>query len=277
MKKILNILSLLVLVAFVTGCSADDVDHPSKSGLPNLSEMKVNITVGEMNVVTFNLENTGCVPVWIFDENDVVAENGYTRTYLDDGTYTVQVRVYNHNGMSEGSITQEFVVKDNLAIYYLAGTGNKTWVMDAGTAGHIGCGESGSNGLGWWSAGPNEKAGSGMYDDMLTFGSDLSYNFNPGPDGMIYVNEGSGYKPEYNTGNGDYDAPADVINSTYKVERRGEFLYLVFPQNVHIGYIPNPEALADPSYKILTLSENEMELVVDNGDIAWHYRFIPKV
>jgi hypothetical protein len=43
-----------------------------------------------------------------------------------------------------------------------------------------------------------------------------------------------------------------------------------------ISYIPNPEAMSNPKYKILTLNANLMELAADNGGIAWHYRFKAK-
>ena len=57
------------------------------------------------------------------------------------------------------------------------------------TKGHLGCGPDAGNPAGWWSANPYEKEGFGMYDNELTFKPDGTYAFNPGADGLIYVNK----------------------------------------------------------------------------------------
>ena len=261
---------------FLASCSQKDKVSLSEAGLPLASDVNAYVSVDTANVVTFHTDAKGIVPLWYFSDEDFAAQNDYKRTFPMKGTYTIQVKAYNKNGISDGSVAKQFIVEKDLYALYLSGSGSKTWVWDKATAGHIGCGPSGTIGLSWWSCGPNEKAGTGMYDDELTFKNDNSYTFSPGKDGLIYVNAGSGYKTSYKTGSGDYDAPCDVINSTYSFEQVGSPVYLVFPANTIASYIPNPEALTTPKFKIINISRNLLEVAIDNGGIAWHYRFIPK-
>jgi len=184
--------------------------------------------------------------------------------------------------MSDGSKMVEFVVEhDYVAPYdpaedirFISGGSEKIWVMDKATKGHLGCGPSGSIGLEWWSANPFEKEGYSMYDNQLTFRSNGTFTFDP-VDGMIYVNAGSGYETSYKTAEEDYVAPAAVGEGTYSFEMEGDNTFIKFPAGSIIGYIPNPEALTNPIYKVITLTSSVMELVVDNGGIAWHFRYIP--
>ncbi|MCD7935469.1 MAG: hypothetical protein LUG98_01265 [Tannerellaceae bacterium] len=286
MKHILNgFVGFLGFCLLFAACSPDSVDHPSEADLPKVSELQINITVGNKNVVTFRIENQGVIPIWIFSEDGEISQvvgNDYSKTYAEAGVYTVEVKVYNSNGISEGSVTKDFTVNEDLSLeddpnaVIISGGSSKTWVWDMASPGHIGCGDSGTEGLNWWSAGPYEKADTGMTDDELTFTITGKYTFDPGPDGLIYVNEGSGYKPEYFTDNGDYDAPCDPMTVSYYFEEREDQLYLIFPKNTIVSYIPNVEALSNPEFRILTLTEDKLEFVVDNGGIAWHYQFIPK-
>lgn len=277
MKKIFRNISVgLLSLSLMVACAPEEPVTLSESGLPEVSDLNVSVSVAE-NVVTFHVDNKELVPVWRFSENDYVAQNDYKRSFTLPGKYTVEIKAMNKNGISEGSVTKEFTVESTPTLTFLAGNGSKTWVWDPSVAGHFGCGPSGGDGLGWWKAAAYDKAGTGMYDDQITFSTDLKYTYSPGADGKIYVNWESGYKAEYYQGNkNDYDAPATALNTTYSFEQSGTSVYIVFPANTMLSYIPNPQALTTPKYKILTLTENLLELTVDNGGIAWHYRFVPK-
>jgi hypothetical protein len=277
MKSIKNIMIWAIMpLMFLASCSQKDKVSLSEAGIPKIADINVSITVDSLNWVTFHIENKAIVPVWYFAEDDFFAQNDYKRKFDIPGTYSVDVKVYNKNGISDGSITKTFVIEKGPFVTYLTANSSKTWVWDHKVAGYLGCGPSGTTGLGWWSAGPGDQASTGLYDDEITFKVDKSYIYNPGADGKLYVNAGSGYKTEYKTGSGDYDVPVETLTSSYKFEQSGGSVYLDFPANTMVSYIPNPEALAKPRYKILNLTANVLELVVDNGGIAWHYRFIPK-
>jgi hypothetical protein len=278
MKNLFNKIAWGVLsIGLAAACAPDEPISLNENAIPSISAANITISADSNNVVTFHLENKELVPVWIFQGGDQIAQNDYKRTFAVPGSYSVYLKVLNKNGVSQDSVKHEFTVEGGPYIKFLAGTGSKTWVWDPSVGGHFGCGPSGGNGLGWSSAGPNEKAGTGMYDDQLTFKTDMSYVFSPGVDGKIYVNKDSRFKPEFYANNGqDYDAPCETVTTTYTLKQEGNNLYLVFPANTMISYIPNPEAMSNPKYKILTLNANLMELAADNGGIAWHYRFKAK-
>jgi len=187
----------------------------------------------------------------------------------------------NANGISEGSVVKQFTITNSLidfaAIYNkIAGTSSKQWVWDADIAGHVACGPSGSDGTLWYSAKPNEKAAVGLYDDVLTFNSDKSYTYDPGEGGTVFVNTNCTIFKEYNNG-ADFMAPVSKQTASWTVSVEGNDLYLVFPAKTMIGYIPDDEAYNNPKFRILSLSENSMELVSDNGKIAWHFALKTKV
>lgn len=287
MKKIINKLAWVFVLPLLFACTQAEYLKPDKSLIPKAAdiEVSVNITYDEHFLTTVDFEYTaplGTTPIFIFNGTEYITKSQVTKTYKKAGTYQVEVKALNSHGISDGSKIVEFVVEfDYIAPYdptddlrFITGGTEKTWVMDAATKGHLGCGPSGSNGLDWWSANPNEKAGFSMYDDQLTFYSNGTYKFDP-VDGMIYVNADSGYETSYKPESGDYVAPASVINSTFTFEKDGDNLYLIFPAGTHVGYIPNPEALTNPTYRVISLTASAMELVVDNGGIAWHYRFVP--
>ncbi len=287
MKKIFykTVLAIFALSAFVA-CTADNYDSPKESVLPVASGLDISISVNDTNnVVTFHCDDKACVPVWIFGDKDLVAQNDVQRSYTKAGTYTVEVKAYNRNGMSDGSVIKTFTVaKDYMSpqvkayLKSLTGGSSQIWVMDAATKGHLGCGPTGSTGLDWYSAAPNEKAAFGMYDDELTFASEGGYTYDPGADGKLFVNAGSGYKPEYLLTPGtDYDVPAQKVVTTYTFTQSGGNYYITLPVNQYLSYIPNAAALSNPQFRVLTLTDHVLELVVDDGNsIAWHYRYITK-
>ena len=197
MKRIYNYIGcLFMLLLALSGCKDEVYVHPSEAGIPLATDMDITIDVDqEINQVTFSISNKKCMPVWIFDGKTYSTVNGLSKIYTKAGTYSVEVKVANANGVSDGSITKEFTIDNTIVdfsayIKRLAGDDQKEWMMAKGEAGHLGCGESGSDGLGWYSASANEKAAWGLYDDIVTFGADKSYIYNPGAGGSVFVNPG---------------------------------------------------------------------------------------
>lgn len=286
MKNIISksVIAILLLLGFIA-CSPEKFESPVQSGVPQASDLNITISVNDTNnVVTFHCDNTKCVPIWIFSDGKLYAQNDYQATYKKAGTYSVEVKAFNNDGISDGSVVKTFVITKNYMspqekayVKALTGSGTKTWVWDSGTDGHFGCGEPGGAGLNWWSCGANGKKGTGLYDDQITFTSDGGYTYSPGADGLLYVNAGSGYKPEYLVTAGvDYDVPSTSVTATYSLAQAGNNYYITLPAGTMMSYIPNAATLTNPNYKILSLTDNLLELVADNGSIVWHYRFIPK-
>lgn len=154
----------------------------------------------------------------------------------------------------------------------LYGKTSKTWVLDSEANGHIGCGPDQANAAGWWAAGPNEKAGFGLYDDEITFYADGKYVFNPGADGKIYINKEVTAIGPGTTQSEDYDIDWTVQESTYTLN--GDVL--TFPEGVLIGYVANNESVTNPTYVITENTEDKLVIVANFSGISWQYIYKPK-
>ncbi len=164
----------------------------------------------------------------------------------------------------------------------LAGTdaAGKVWVMDSAAPGHLACGPEATNPAGWWSAGPEEKAGTGLYDNELTFCPDGTYKFNPGADGNIYVHTSikadSGIPGTSDNGQ-DYDMAWSAQEGTYTFENNT----LTLPEGFTVGYLAYLSNYFTPSWTVTELTEKTLKLVAytdaetDNGGdaIAWQLIF----
>lgn len=154
----------------------------------------------------------------------------------------------------------------------LYGKTSKTWVLDSEANGHIGCGPDQANAAGWWAAGPNEKAGFGLYDDEITFYADGKYVFNPGADGKIYINKDVTAIGPGTTQSEDYDIDWTVQESTYTLN--GDVL--TFPEGVVIGYVASNESVTNPTYVITENTEDKLVIVANFSGISWQYIYKPK-
>lgn len=154
----------------------------------------------------------------------------------------------------------------------LYGKTSKTWVLDSEANVHIGCGPDQANAAGWWAAGPNEKAGFGLYDDEITFYADGKYVFNPGADGKIYINKDVTAIGPGTTQSEDYDIDWTVQESTYTLN--GDVL--TFPEGVVIGYVANNESVTKPTYVITENTEDKLVIVANFSGISWQYIYKPK-
>ena len=289
----------LALAAVVTMGCVQEYMEIDPSQVPSASELQVKIDVDqETNYVTFSVENEGVVPMWLFGEEKIDGKankkyaytgNGLQLRLRDAGTHSVEVKAYNAHGVSVGSKVVEFTLENTYRdpfdpskyITFFAGSDQKVWEWNSTVKGHMGCGEPGTDGTNWWSAGPDEKKDCGLYDDRLTFTKDMKYTYNPGEGGTVYVNKDSGYGTEHNPNDGnDYQVPIEGFTTDYSFENAWndagiEEIYLVLPANTNLSYIPNPEALAEPRFKLLEgTNTKKIALVHDNGAIAWKYEFI---
>lgn len=158
----------------------------------------------------------------------------------------------------------------------LAGTSaeGKAWVMDSAVPGHIGCGWDADNAAGWWSAGPEEKAAFGMYDDVVTFFPDGKYVYDTGEDGKMYINKevtrvGPGGAAE------DIDIDQADVEATYTFD--GE--KIVLPAGTPMVYVSSDAIWDNPEFIVTEITETTLTVVtfantVGNPDgIAWQMIF----
>ena len=153
----------------------------------------------------------------------------------------------------------------------LAGTDGKgkVWVMDSSAKGHLGCGPSFESPAEWWSANADEKAGTGLYDDEITFYSDGKYVYNPGADGKMYVNWGvtvigpnPGVEP-------DIDIEWPLTEATYDFD--GETITLA--AETPMVYVPSDAMWANPVFTVTELTETTLKVVAMNEGCYWQMIF----
>ncbi|MDO4497022.1 MAG: hypothetical protein Q4B58_04190 [Bacteroidales bacterium] len=279
MKNISKYMLGAILGAGLTACSPETFEGISEAGLPAVQTFEGNINLNvdqNINQVTFSLDGVKEVyPVWTVNtgkKTETFTTNGAKRIYTVAGDYTVTVQIGNRNGISEGKITKTFHIDNSIVDFtqYVNKISRDPWFIDNAAAGHLGCGEPSTNGTNWWSAAPDDKKDFGVYDNSLTFTADMNYTFDPGKHGTIYVNTGCSLWPEYHLDE-DFCVPVEVQQSTYNFEVDGDDLYLTFPKGTYFPYIANDDIWNTPRYRVLNLTTKAMELVADNGAIAWHY------
>ncbi len=197
--------------------------------------------------------------------NDYMSDS---RFHLISLTNSEMVLVwYTATGNGGGPIAWQFILtskEEAVAESPLAGT----WVMDSETPGHLACGESLASPTNWWSAGPNEKSGFGLYDNRLTFTSDGTYTFDPGEDGNIYVNIGT---TVFDNGGAtaDFDYPWETQTGKYTFD--GEVLTL--PEHFTLGYIPNDKCYENPTFVVTELTDSRLVMVSVTDEISWQFIF----
>ncbi len=289
MKKIFNIIAFFVALA-VCSCSPEEFEGADANGIPTISGRTISITTDqETNTATLTMSGdmTGCYPVWYID--DAVYSILPTATYSSTsaGTHTVTAYLMNRNGMSQAALEGEFTFNQTLVDYttYFKKLCDKEWRIDYSETGHMGCGESGTDGSNWWTASVNDKAGTGVYENRCSFthtSSDASaagtYTFDPGESGTVYVNYGCTLDV---LGGGQYTVdtaiPASIQSSTFSIINGQwndeECLYIQFAAETLLPYIPNDDTYLNPYYRVESLTNTRMALVTDNGSISWRLVF----
>lgn len=118
MKKILYSLGKGALFAALTwgftACSPEEFDSPNEAGIPVAADYEdaVRIVVDqETNYANFYFESgNGVMPVWIIDGKNYSSDFTMSKYYRKAGDYSVEVKIANANGVSDGSISRTFHV-----------------------------------------------------------------------------------------------------------------------------------------------------------------------
>ena len=280
MKKIL---SLLALAAVLFACTPEQINHPTEDMVPSAASYEPVISVDQTtNQVSFSLPQgtKGVIPVWEFPDKNgeytqYSAKNGLTRIYTTSGDYPVRMQIMNAAGLSPDYVERSFHIDNTIVNFdkyytFFAGNSSKEWRLKGEVDGHFGCGEPGTTGTGWWAAKAWEKESTGIYDDRMTFTTDGAYTYNPGPDGMTYVNKDVTKAPGHSGETEDYNAefPETATGFTFSVE--GDDLYVTLAEAA-FAYFPNDDFISAPKFKVESANTKTIELVNDNGSIAWHF------
>lgn len=162
------------LTAEIVGASAD---NPNGDGSGT-----VNFIVSGKGAITYKFSYNG--------EEKLVPTGKMTYNFSVIGTndYTVSAIAVGAGGSS--TVVAKTVTV--LATYtppaeLVAALTTGTWRIAKDQGGHMGVGSNDMSEPLWWSAGANEKASSGMYDDRYTFSADGTFTFDAGADNSILV------------------------------------------------------------------------------------------
>ena len=277
MNKISKLFGSTLLMALaVTACSPEEFDGGSQNGIPSISGVEIQLNVDqEVNQASYEATGLqkGTYPIWVLDGKNYSTLSKATYSNSKAGAHTLELRVGNKNGFSQGSVSKEFTFNNTIIDFtpYINRI-SREWRINYAVAGHMGCGEPGTDGSNWWSAGPNEKADWGVYDDRITFTADGKYTYNPGEGGTVYVNKDVNAFSEFNTNDGnDYMAEVDEQNTTYSFDADGEKILLKLPANTLFPYLSSDAQYKDPVFTVSSLTNSDMVLLYEGNGITWRF------
>lgn len=155
----------LSLVANVAGL---DNANPNGNGTGNVA-----IATSASNAITYKID---------FGNGDIkmVPSGTINYKYSTPGVndYTITVSAIGRGGVIS-NISKKITVFVSFEIpsqilQNLTGGSSKVWIVDKEVSGHFGVGQPDLFWSNWYSAGPNERDGQGIYDDEVTFEKDAN-------------------------------------------------------------------------------------------------------
>ena len=270
----------------MTACSPDEFSGADPNGIPSVSGVDFNISVDQETnqMIATYTPQPGTYPVWILNgaTYSTLQEVGYNNP--EAGTYTIDMKIGNRNGFSQGTISKTFTFNETKVDYsadFRRITG-KEWRIANKEVAHMGCGPAGTAGTEWWSAQPNDKKDFGVYDDRITFTAETrkggTYTYNAGADGMTYVNWGTSFNP---TGaEPDVDVALGNQTSTWSFEvydwedadgNVTKQTYIQLGEKTLFPYISSDAQYENPKFRIESLTATKLVLVYDGPGIAWRF------
>ena len=274
--------------ALLTACSPDSFDGADPNNIPTMEGVDFQMTVDQETnqmVASYN-PAPGTYPVWILDgtQYSTLNEVGYKND--EAGSHTVELRLGNRNGFSQGSLKKEYAFNETKIDYsadFRRITG-KEWRIANKEIAHMACGPAGTAGTDWWSAQADEKKAFGVYDDRITFTADTrkggAFTYSAGADGKTYVNTGTTL---WGHEDADWDATIGDQTSTWNFEEldwadvdgnvtKQRFIRLA--PNTPFPYISSDAQYQDPLFRVEQLTAKKLVLVYDAPDRSIAWRFI---
>ena len=283
------------VAAALTACSPDEFSGADANGLPTVSGVDFNISVDQETnqMVATYTPQAGTYPVWILDGTSYSTLNEVGYKNDEAGTHTVELRIANRNGISQAGVKKEYTFNETKIDYsadFRRITG-KEWRFANKEKAHLACGPAGTDGTEWWSAQADEKKGTGMYDDRITFTADTrkggTFTYNAGEDGLTYINKGVA---RWGTKNEDADVDFAVGNQSagwsFEVydwkDADGNVTkqtYIQLAANTAFPYISSDAQYENPRFRIEQLTAKKLVLIYDDYDetdkgvISWRFIF----
>ena len=233
---------------------------------------------------TYTIENNwndaGIEEIWLVLPSQKNLSYIPNQTIYDDPRFLVtelsskEVKLSAQNAPNgDGTISwfYNFVPAGATPMDLLAGTeaAGKVWVMDSAAKGHLGCGSSVATPTEWWSAGADEKAGTGLYDDAITFFPDGKYVYDSGEDGLMYINWGVTVIGPNPGAEPDIDIEQADVESSFVFD--GETITLA--ANTPMVYVPSDLVWESPVFHVVELTETTLVVVAENPGCYWQMIF----
>lgn len=277
MKLIFSACIMMLLVA----CKKD---NPQLGDPPTLADASFTYapSASNANIIEFTANNPNIQCIWDFGNGTSAKGANVSSPYPYAGTYTVKLTVFSSGGSR--STTQEITIaQDNLGLLNnpifimltggVNGPGFKTWVIDSTADGHMGVGPDPISALGnipeWWSAGPLDKTGAGLYDDKYVFHLN-GFKFDMINNGDVYVhNSLAANFPGSFQNLGDFTAPYnDIMNESWTLVE-GADTTITISNNAFIGFYTGVH-----TYKILEITDSTLSLQYKHhaGGLNWYLR-----
>ena len=273
----------------MTACSPDSFEGADINGIPTVNGVDFQMTVDQETnqMIATYTPVAGTYPIWILNgtQYSTLQEVGYQNP--EAGDYSVELKLGNRNGFSQGSISKTFTFNETKVDYSadFRRLCNKEWRFANKEVGHLGCGPAGTAGTEWWSAQPDDKKDFGMYDDRITFTADTrkggTFNYSAGADGLTYVNTGT---TKWGHEDADWDATIGDQTSTWNFEvydwqdadgNVTKQTYIQLASNTAFPYISSDAQYEDPKFRIESMTASKLVLVYETPDrsIAWRFIF----
>lgn len=277
-------LKLLFSACILTLLVACKKDNPQLGAAPTLADASFTYasSASNANIIEFTANNPNLQCLWDFGNGTKAKGSSVTCPYPYAGTYTVKLTVFASGG-SKSTSQQITIAQDNLGllnnpIYTMLtggvnGPGYKTWVIDSTADGHMGVGPDPVSALGnipeWWSAGPLDKAGAGIYDDRYVFHLN-GFKFDMINHGDVYVhNSLAANFPGSFQNLGDFTAPySDQMDESWNLLETTDTT-ITISNNAFIGFYTGVH-----TYRILDITDSTLSLQYKHhaGGLNWYLR-----
>jgi hypothetical protein len=291
MKNILNKLSVLLLCILLAAGACNKDDHQFGDMVAPTKPV-LALTVNGKNDAHPDGDGSGTINLNIQSENGinykvdfgdgeppkVSTTNEFTYQYKHTGVkkFTVTVIVLGKGGISstnseEVSVYREFEPNPEL-VTMLTNNSSKKWRVDKDAPGHLGVSDVSAFTPDWWGAGPNEKAGLGIYDDVYTFtaqGNVFEHTTNNDLFGkMEYLKD---FDPAL-SGTGDYTLSGPTAagySTTFTYDGNATDEFIVFSGKGHLGMY-----LGTHKFQVLERTATHMTLRCVQDPGAWYVKIV---
>ena len=271
----------------LTACSPDSFDGADPNGKPTVSGTDFQMTVDQETnqMVATYTPAPGTYPIWILNgtQYSTLSEVGYNNP--EQGTYTVELKLGNRNGISDAGLKKEFTFNETKIDYSadFRRICDKEWRIANKELAHMGCGPAGTAATEWWAAQANDKKDFGVYDDRITFTADNrkggTYTYNAGEDGMTYVNKGTKWA---NGAAEDVDVALGNQTASWSFEvydwedadgNVTKQTYIQLSDNTLFPYVSDDSQYENPRFRIESLTAKKMVLIYEtpSRSIAWRF------